>query len=98
MVRRAGDLASKYVRRDRAEHGPHVPSWPRAEGAVLLLDRADSFLRSRKHAERNYEVSRSTMLAGMERACRPSSAPPTSSNSTRRRWCRFAFKIRVSSP
>ena len=38
------------------------------EGAVLLLDEADSFLRSRRMAERNYEVSEvNEMLAGMER-------------------------------
>ena len=39
-----------------------------AEQAVLLLDEADSFLRSRKRAERHYEVSEvNEMLAGMER-------------------------------
>jgi len=35
---------------------------------VLLLDEADSFLRSRRMAERNYEVSEvNEMLQGMER-------------------------------
>ncbi len=39
-----------------------------AEQAVLLLDEADSFLRSRRLAERNYEVSEvNEMLQGMER-------------------------------
>jgi SpoVK/Ycf46/Vps4 family AAA+-type ATPase len=39
-----------------------------AEGAVLLLDEADSFLRSRKRAERSYEVTEvNEMLQGMER-------------------------------
>jgi SpoVK/Ycf46/Vps4 family AAA+-type ATPase len=39
-----------------------------AEQAVLLLDEADSFLRSRRMAERNYEVSEvNEMLQGMER-------------------------------
>jgi SpoVK/Ycf46/Vps4 family AAA+-type ATPase len=39
-----------------------------SEGAVLLLDEADSFLRSRRMAERNYEVSEvNQMLQGMER-------------------------------
>jgi hypothetical protein len=39
-----------------------------AEGAVLLLDEADSFLRSRRRAERNYEVTEvNEMLQGMER-------------------------------
>ena len=38
------------------------------EKAVLLLDEADSFLRSRRMAERNYEVSEvNEMLQGMER-------------------------------
>ena len=38
------------------------------EGAVLLLDEADSFLRSRKRAERSYEVTEvNEMLQGMER-------------------------------
>ena len=38
------------------------------ESAVLLLDEADSFLRSRRMAERNYEVSEvNEMLQGMER-------------------------------
>jgi SpoVK/Ycf46/Vps4 family AAA+-type ATPase len=39
-----------------------------SENAVLLLDEADSFLRSRRMAERNYEVSEvNEMLQGMER-------------------------------
>jgi SpoVK/Ycf46/Vps4 family AAA+-type ATPase len=39
-----------------------------AEQAVLLLDEADSYLRSRRMAERNYEVSEvNEMLQGMER-------------------------------
>jgi SpoVK/Ycf46/Vps4 family AAA+-type ATPase len=39
-----------------------------AEQAVLLLDEADSFLRSRQRAERAYEVTEvNQMLAGMER-------------------------------
>ena len=39
-----------------------------AEQAVLLLDEADSFLRSRRLAERHYEVSEvNEMLQGMER-------------------------------
>jgi SpoVK/Ycf46/Vps4 family AAA+-type ATPase len=38
------------------------------EQAVLLLDEADSFLRSRRMAERSYEVSEvNEMLQGMER-------------------------------
>ena len=39
-----------------------------AEGALLLLDEADSFLRSRQRAERSYEVTEvNEMLQGMER-------------------------------
>jgi hypothetical protein len=39
-----------------------------SEEAVLLLDEADSFLRSRRRAERNYEVTEvNEMLQGMER-------------------------------
>jgi SpoVK/Ycf46/Vps4 family AAA+-type ATPase len=39
-----------------------------AEEAVLLLDEADSFLRSRRRAERSYEVTEvNEMLQGMER-------------------------------
>jgi len=38
------------------------------EGAVLLLDEADSFLQDRRGAQRNYEVSEvNEMLQGMER-------------------------------
>ena len=38
------------------------------EGAVLLLDAADSFLRSRKLAERNYAITEvNEMLQGMKR-------------------------------
>ena len=44
------------------EDGTHVPV------TVLLLDEADSFLRSRRMAERHYEVSEvNEMLQGMER-------------------------------
>jgi len=67
MVRQASDLVSKYLGETElnmsrmfydAEH----------ENAVLLLDEADSFLRSRRMAERNYEVSEvNEMLQGMER-------------------------------
>ncbi|MDP0880651.1 AAA family ATPase, partial [Klebsiella variicola] len=66
------------------------------EGAVLLLDEADSFLRSRKHAERNYEVSEvNEMLAGMERfhglfICTTNLFDDLDEAALRR----FAFKIR----
>ena len=39
-----------------------------SEGAVLLLDEADSFLRRRRVAERNYEITKvNEMLPGLER-------------------------------
>jgi hypothetical protein len=39
-----------------------------SEAAILLLDEADSFMRSRRRAERAYEVSEvNEMLQGMER-------------------------------
>ncbi|MCB2042234.1 MAG: ATP-binding protein, partial [Rhodoferax sp.] len=38
------------------------------EGALLLIDEADSFLQDRRGAQRNYEVSEvNEMLQGMER-------------------------------
>jgi len=67
MIRQASDLVSKYVGEteqamarmfEAAEH----------DQAVLLLDEADSFMRSRRRAERSYEVSEvNEMLQGMER-------------------------------
>jgi SpoVK/Ycf46/Vps4 family AAA+-type ATPase len=63
---------------------------------VLLLDEADSFLRSRKRAERNYEVSEvNEMLAGMERfaglfICTTNLFDDLDEAALRR----FAFKIR----
>jgi len=67
-----------------------------SEGAVLLLDEADSFLRSRRMAERNYEVSEvNEMLAGMERfagifICTTNLFEELDEAALRR----FAFKIR----
>lgn len=67
MIRRASDLMSKYVGETEQQI---AAMFARAEedGAVLLLDEADSFMQSRQNAVRNYEVSEvNEMLQGMER-------------------------------
>ncbi|HEX2011670.1 MAG TPA: ATP-binding protein [Roseateles sp.] len=67
MIRLASDLASKFVGETEQNMARMFES-AQTEGAVLLLDEADSFLRSRRMAERHYEVSEvNEMLAGMER-------------------------------
>lgn len=66
-IRRASDLMSKYVGETEQQI---ATMFARAEedGAVLLLDEADSFMQSRQQAVRNYEVSEvNEMLQGMER-------------------------------
>src|SRR5262249_58448504 len=67
MIRQASDLSSKFVG-ETEQNMARMFEAAQAENAVLLLDEADSFLRSRRMAERNYEVSEvNEMLAGMER-------------------------------
>jgi SpoVK/Ycf46/Vps4 family AAA+-type ATPase len=67
MVRQASDLASKYVG-ETEQNMARMFEDAANEQAVLLLDEADSFLRSRKRAERHYEVTEvNEMLQGMER-------------------------------
>ncbi len=67
MVRQASDLASKFVG-ETEQNMARMFEEAEAEEAVLLLDEADSFLRSRRRAERNYEVTEvNEMLQGMER-------------------------------
>jgi len=67
MVRQASDLVSKFVG-ETEQNMAAMFADAEAEQAVLLLDEADSFLRSRRLAERNYEVSEvNEMLQGMER-------------------------------
>ena len=67
MVRQASDIASKFVG-ETEQNMARMFDEAAAEGAVLLLDEADSFLRSRRMAERHYEVSEvNEMLQGMER-------------------------------
>lgn len=67
IIRRASDLMSKYV----GETEQNMAAMFRdaeSEGAVLLLDEADSFLQDRRGAQRHYEVSEvNEMLQGMER-------------------------------
>ncbi|HZE92636.1 MAG TPA: AAA family ATPase [Rhizobacter sp.] len=67
MVCQASDLISKYVG-ETEQNMAKMFDEAQAEQSVLLLDEADSFLRSRRMAERNYEVSEvNEMLQGMER-------------------------------
>jgi hypothetical protein len=68
MVRQASDLASKFVGETEQNMARMFEEAGTEEQAVLLLDEADSFLRSRRRAERNYEVTEvNEMLQGMER-------------------------------
>jgi SpoVK/Ycf46/Vps4 family AAA+-type ATPase len=67
MIRQTSDIASKYVG-ETEQNMARMFEEAGNEGAVLLLDEADSFLRSRRLAERNYEVTEvNEMLQGMER-------------------------------
>ena len=67
MIRQTSDIASKYVG-ETEQNMARMFEEASSEGAVLLLDEADSFLRSRRLAERNYEVTEvNEMLQGMER-------------------------------
>jgi AAA+ superfamily predicted ATPase len=67
MVRQASDIASKFVG-ETEQNMARMFEEAAAENAVLLLDEADSFLRSRQRAERHYEVTEvNEMLQGMER-------------------------------
>ena len=67
MIRQTSDIASKYVG-ETEQNMARMFEEAEAESAVLLLDEADSFLRSRRLAERNYEITEvNEMLQGMER-------------------------------
>jgi len=67
MIRQTSDIASKYVG-ETEQNMARMFAEALSEGAVLLLDEADSFLRSRRMAERHYEVTEvNEMLQGMER-------------------------------
>ena len=67
MIRQASDIMSKFVG-ETEQNMAKMFEEAETEKAVLLLDEADSFLRSRRLAERSYEVSEvNEMLQGMER-------------------------------
>jgi SpoVK/Ycf46/Vps4 family AAA+-type ATPase len=67
MIRQASDLVSKYVG-ETEQNMAKMFEEAETEQSVLLLDEADSFLRSRRLAERHYEVTEvNEMLQGMER-------------------------------
>jgi SpoVK/Ycf46/Vps4 family AAA+-type ATPase len=67
LIRQASDIVSKYVG-ETEQNMARMFEEADTEQAVLLLDEADSFLRSRRMAERHYEVSEvNEMLQGMER-------------------------------
>jgi SpoVK/Ycf46/Vps4 family AAA+-type ATPase len=67
MIRQTSDIASKFVG-ETEQNMARMFEEAQSEGAVLLLDEADSFLRSRRLAERHYEVTEvNEMLQGMER-------------------------------
>jgi len=95
MVRLASDLMSKYVG-ETEQNMARMFEAAAQEQAVLLLDEADSFLRSRRRAERHYEVSEvNEMLAGMERhagifICTTNAFDDLDEAALRR----FSFKIR----
>jgi SpoVK/Ycf46/Vps4 family AAA+-type ATPase len=67
LIRQASDIMSKFVG-ETEQNMAKMFLEAEAESAVLLLDEADSFVRSRRLAERSYEVSEvNEMLQGMER-------------------------------
>jgi len=67
LIRQASDLVSKFVG-ETEQNMAAMFEEAETEHALLLLDEADSFLRSRRMAERNYEVTEvNEMLQGMER-------------------------------
>jgi SpoVK/Ycf46/Vps4 family AAA+-type ATPase len=95
LIRQASDLVSKFVGETEANMA-RMFAEAQGESAVLLLDEADSFLRSRRLAERNYEVTEvNEMLQGMERfaglfICTTNLFDELDEAALRR----FAFKIR----
>ena len=67
MIRQASDIVSKYVG-ETEQNMAKMFDEAQTEEAILLLDECDSFLRSRRQAERSYEISEvNEMLQGMER-------------------------------
>ena len=67
IVKQASDLVSKYVG-ETEQNLAAMFRTAESEGAVLLLDEADSYLRDRRGAQRSYEVTEvNEMLQQMER-------------------------------
>ena len=67
IIRQASDLLGKYIGETEQAMAAMFRE-AELEGAVLLLDEADSFLQDRRGAQRNYEVTEvNEMLQGMER-------------------------------
>jgi len=67
IVRQASDLMSKYIG-ETEQNMAAMFREAESEGAVLLLDEADSFLQDRRSAQRSYEVTEvNEMLQGMDR-------------------------------
>lgn len=67
LIKQASDLMSKFVG-ETEQNMAAMFKEAEDEGAVLLLDEADSFLQDRRGAQRNYEVTEvNEMLQGMER-------------------------------
>ena len=67
MIKQASDLMSKFVG-ETEQNMAAMFKEAEAEGAVLLLDEADSYLQDRRGAQRSYEVTEvNEMLQGMER-------------------------------
>jgi SpoVK/Ycf46/Vps4 family AAA+-type ATPase len=95
MVRQTSDIASKFLG-ETEQNMARMFEEAQTDGAVLLLDEADSFLRSRKFAERTYEVTEvNEMLQGMERfsgvfICTTNSFEDLDEAALRR----FTFKLR----
>ena len=95
MVRQTSDIASKFLG-ETEQNMARMFEEAMQDSAVLLLDEADSFLRSRKMAERTYEVTEvNEMLQGMERfggvfICTTNSFEDLDEAALRR----FTFKLR----
>ena len=67
LVRRASDLIDKYIGETEKNLAKAFQS-ARDQGAVLLIDEADSFLQDRQRAERSWEISHvNELLTQMER-------------------------------
>ena len=67
IIKQASDLMSKFVG-ETEQNMAAMFKEAEAEGAVLLLDEADSYLQDRRGAQRSYEVTEvNEMLQNMER-------------------------------